>query len=82
MNYRFCLTAQRVNQADGDLILTMMEGLHCRRKVAGCIPHDIGDPGKALMGEIILSFCFNYVLLLVVYLTYSGFSLKTSSQQN
>ena len=27
-------------------MLTMMNGRNCRRKVPGCVPHDIGDPGE------------------------------------
>ncbi|XP_068685354.1 non-lysosomal glucosylceramidase-like isoform X1 [Montipora capricornis] len=36
--------AQAVNKADTQVTLTMMNGRNCRRKVPGCVPHDIGDP--------------------------------------
>lgn len=38
--------AQTVNQTDDQSILTMMNGRNCQRKVAGCIPHDVGDPAE------------------------------------
>ena len=44
----FHLTAQTVNQTDDQSILTMMNGRNCQRKVAGCIPHDVGDPGDCV----------------------------------
>lgn len=48
--HKFCcgveLTAQVVEQTDSQLTLTMMNGRNCRRKVAGYVPHDVGDPGR------------------------------------
>lgn len=44
--FKFQLTAQTVNQTDNQLTLTMMNGRNCQRKVAGCVPHDVGDPGQ------------------------------------
>lgn len=41
-----CPLAQTVNQSDNEIWMTMMNGHYCKRKVPGCIPHDIGDPGK------------------------------------
>lgn len=38
--------AQTVNQTDDQCMLTMMNGRSCQRKVAGCIPHDVGDPAE------------------------------------
>lgn len=37
--------AQAVSQTDSQVTLTMMNGRNCRRKVAGYVPHDVGDPG-------------------------------------
>ena len=38
--------ADYVNKSDFKQRLTMMSGRSCSRKVQGCVPHDIGDPGK------------------------------------
>lgn len=38
--------AQTVNQTDTQVMLTMMNGRNCRRKVPGCVPHDVGDPAE------------------------------------
>lgn len=37
--------ATSVLNADDELRLMMMEGGKAFRKVAGCVPHDMGDPG-------------------------------------
>jgi len=38
--------AQVVDQTDSQSTLTMMNGRNCRRKVAGYVPHDVGDPAE------------------------------------
>ncbi|XP_073242353.1 non-lysosomal glucosylceramidase-like isoform X1 [Porites lutea] len=38
--------AQSVNEADNQVMLTMMNGRNCQRKVSGCVPHDVGDPAE------------------------------------
>ncbi|EDO31657.1 predicted protein, partial [Nematostella vectensis] len=39
--------AHAVNVSDNQVVMTMMNGHYCRKKVPGCIPHDIGDPSEA-----------------------------------
>ena len=55
------LIALAVNQTDTQVMLTMMNGRNCRRKVPGCVPHDIGDPGefKPKPGQEILENTFS-----------------------
>ena len=50
--FEFLLVAQTVNQTDDQCMLTMMNGRSCQRKIAGCIPHDVGDPGQCVVPAI------------------------------
>lgn len=40
------ISATSVLKADDELRLMMMAGGKAVRKVSGCVPHDMGDPGK------------------------------------
>lgn len=40
------VAATSVLDTDSEIRIMMMSGAKAYRKVPGCVPHDVGDPGK------------------------------------